>query len=99
MYLAFSLKPLCLYVERYNVKHVKKMSELLESSPLGTILKSCMPDHNLEAHKQLCCLYLNDYIISTYRTGMVEEQQVILVQITCANCDMKICQCTNGGLY
>ena len=52
------------------------MSELLESSPLGAILNSCVPNHNIEAHEQLCCLYLNDYIISTYKTGMVEEQQV-----------------------
>ena len=59
--------------------HVKKMSELLESSPLGTIFNSCVPNHNIEAHKQLCCLYLNDYIISTYKTGMVEEQQVTLL--------------------
>ena len=53
------------------------MSELLESSPLGNILKSCVPDHNTEAHKELCCLYLNDYIVSTYKPGMIKEQEVI----------------------
>ena len=53
------------------------MTELLESSALGNILHSCVPNDNKEAHKKLCCLYLNDYILSAYRPSMVDEKQVI----------------------
>ena len=60
------------------MNHVKKMSELLESSPLVTILNSCVPNDDHEVHKKLCCLYLNDYIFSTYKPTMVDEQEVIL---------------------
>ena len=64
--------------ERYNVKHIKKMSELLESSPLRAILNSCVPNDDEEVHKKLCCFYLDDYILSTYKPSMIDEQEVIL---------------------
>ena len=69
------------------MKHVKKMSELLESSPLGAILNSCVPnddddeEEEEEVHKKLCCFYLNDYILSAYKPSMLEEQEVILLYI------------------
>ena len=53
------------------------MSELLESSPLGNILNICVPMDDKEAHKMLCCIYLNDYIVAAYKPSMVDEQQVI----------------------
>ena len=56
---------------------VKKMTELVASSPLGTIFNSCVLKEEKDAHKMLCCLYLNDYILSSYRPSMVDEQQVI----------------------
>ena len=59
--------------------HIKKMSELLKSSPLGVILNSCVPSDDIEAHKMLCCFYLNDYILAVYRPHMVDEQEVILL--------------------
>ena len=59
------------------MNHINKMSELLQSSPLGAILNSCIPNDDRKVHKMLCCLYLNDYILATYRPTMVEEQQVI----------------------
>ena len=54
------------------------MSELLETSPLGAILNSCVPNDDKEVHKKLCCFYLNDYILSTYKPSMIDEQEVIL---------------------
>ena len=67
------------------MKHIKKMSELLQSSPLGAILNSCVPNDDQENHKMLCCLYLNDYILSTYKPNMLEEQQVILYICSCCS--------------
>ena len=60
------------------MNHVKKMTELLESSPLAAILNSCVPNNDNEVHKKLCCFYLNDYILSTYKPTMVDEEKVIL---------------------
>ena len=56
------------------------MTELLESSPLVTILNLCVPNDDNEVHQRLCCFYLNDYILSTYKPTMVDEQEVILVE-------------------
>ena len=67
------------FTEQYLGRHIKKMSELLVTSPLGTILNSCVPDEDKETHKKLCCFYLNDYISSTYKHSMIEEQEVILL--------------------
>ena len=52
------------------------MTELLESSSLGIVISSAVPNDDKEAHKKLCCLYLNDYILSVYKPNMVDEQQV-----------------------
>ena len=60
------------------MKHIKKMSELLEPSPLGSILNSCVPNDDEEIHKKLCCFYLDDYILSTYKPSMIDEQEVNL---------------------
>ena len=57
------------------------MSELLELSPLGSILNSCVPNDDKETHNMLCCSYLNDYILSAYKPNMVDEQQVILLKL------------------
>ena len=54
------------------------MSELLETSPLGAILNSCIPNDDEKIHKKLCCFYLNDYILSTYKPSIIVEQEVIL---------------------
>ena len=56
------------------------MSELLELSPLGNILNLCVPNDDEETHNMLCCLYLNDYILSAYKPNMVDEQEVILLK-------------------
>ena len=58
------------------MKHIRKMTELLESSSLGIIISSVVPNDDKEAHKMLCCLYLNDYILSVYKPSMMDEQQV-----------------------
>ena len=55
------------------------MTELVASSPLGTIFNICVPNDDKDAHKMLCCSYLNDYIFSAYRPSMVDEKEVILL--------------------
>ena len=51
------------------------MFKLLQLSPLGDILTSSVPNDDQEAHKMLCCLYLKDYIHSTYKHTMLEESE------------------------
>ena len=63
------------------------MSKLLESLPLGTILNLCVPNDDKETHQMLCCLYLNDYILSVYKPTVIDEQQV------------KTQSCVNSAIY
>ena len=72
------------------------MSELLEPSPLGAILNLCVPNDDEAVHKKLCCFYLNDYIFSTYKPSMIDEQEVNLFYDIASYVYMYTFNCTHS---
>jgi len=53
-----------------------KTTELVQESPLGTVLNQNVVPNDEEVHEELCSLYLNDYIIAVYLPSMDDEHKV-----------------------